>query len=55
MLIDIRNKFIKMELNSNYQENNLLLREYFKPKYNLSVKEFFNHCEKNNPIDLDNL
>lgn len=55
MLIDIRNKFIKMELNSNYQKNNLLLREYFKPKYNLSVKEFFNHCEKNNPIDLDNL
>lgn len=55
MLIDIRNKFIKMELNSNYQKNNLLLREYFKPNYNLSVKEFFNHCEKNNPIDLDNL
>ncbi len=45
LLIDIKNKFIKYELNNNYNSNNLLLREYKRPSYGLSVIEFYNHCE----------
>ena len=52
---NIRNKFIETELKNNYLKENLLLRQYTKPKYNLTVQEFFKHCEQKAPIDLDNI
>lgn len=52
LLKDVRNKFICNELNNKYNENNLVLREYFKPKYGLSVIDFFKHCESNDSIIL---
>ena len=45
MLLDIRNKFIKHELNNDYVSKNLVLHEYKKPKYHISVQEFYNHCD----------
>ena len=45
LLLDIKNKFINYELNNIYQSKNLVLYEYKKPKYHISVQEFYNHCE----------
>lgn len=55
LIIDDRNKFIINELHNSYNKNNLVLREYMKPKYGLSVQEFYEHCEMLQPIDIDNL
>lgn len=52
LLKDIKNKFIITELNNNYNELNLLLREYQKPKYGLTVQEFYKHCEQNEIIKV---
>lgn len=53
LLIDVKNKFIKYELNNIYTNNNLVLYEYKKPKYNISVQKFFKHCESSKKILLD--
>lgn len=55
LLFDIRDRFIKYELNDNYQMHNIMLYEYNKPNYSISVEEFFNHCESSNYIDFDSL
>ncbi len=55
LLLDIKKKFIVNELNNVYSENNLLLREYTKPKVGVSVTEFFKHCESKDIIDVNNL
>ena len=52
LLLDIKNKFIRYELNNMYKNENLVLYEYKRPKYHISVKEFYNHCEKGKYIDL---
>lgn len=52
LLCDVKDKFIKYQLNNNYQENQLFLFEYQKPKYHCSPKEFYNHCEHGKYIDL---
>ncbi len=54
LLNDIKNKFIYYELNNKYNDDNLKIYEYTKPKYNISVQEFFKHCENGNLIDLQN-
>lgn len=51
LLIDVRTKFIITELNSNYDEMNLVLREYQKPNYGLSVIEFYKHCEEGKMVN----
>ena len=51
LLIDITDKFIKYELNNNYIKENIILREYKKPKYHLTVQEFYKHCENGTYID----
>ncbi len=53
LLLDIKDKFIKYELNKQYNRENLILYEYEKPKSHISVREFYNHCEKGRRIDLD--
>ena len=47
---DIRNKFIKFELNNEYESENLVLYEYSKPKYHIGTKEFYSHCETGKKI-----
>ena len=49
-LKDIKDKFIKYELNNNYINNNLCIYKYDKPEYGLSVEEFYKHCEKGENI-----
>lgn len=55
LLLDIKNKFIKYELNSNYKKENLVLYEYKRPKYHISVQEFYKHCESGSIVNLENL
>ena len=55
LLFDIRNKFIKYELDNDYVSENLVLHEYVKPKYHISVQEFYNHCDNGIYIDFEEL
>ncbi|MEG2348156.1 MAG: ASCH domain-containing protein [Clostridia bacterium] len=52
LLFDVRDKFIKYELNENYTKQNLFVREYKKPNYHISVQDFYSHCETEKYIDL---
>ena len=49
-LKDIKEKFIKAELNNNYDPMNLCIYKYNKPKYGISCLEFYKHCEKGENI-----
>lgn len=55
LLLDVRDKFIKYELDNKYIKNNLVLHEYKKPKYHISTKEFYNHCDYGKYIDFESL
>lgn len=52
LLKDVKEKFIINELENNYNEENLILREYPKPNYNISTEEFYKHCETGNIINI---
>ena len=52
LLKDVKNKFIKNELKNNYQKDKLIIYEYKKPNYHLSVAEFYRYCENGKVIDL---
>ena len=49
-LIDIKNKFIKYELNDSYIHNNLCIYKYEKPKYGINCLQFYKHCEQGENI-----
>lgn len=49
-LKDIKNKFIKYELNNKYNPMNLCIYKYNKPKYGISCLEIYKHCEKGENI-----
>ncbi len=55
LLLDIQDKFIKYELNNNYNKNNLFIYHYKKPKYHLNVLEFYKHCENGINISLEDM
>lgn len=55
LLSDIKNNFIHYELNDKYIKDNLVIYEYTKPKYNISVSDFYKHCENGNLVDLDSM
>lgn len=55
LLFDIRDKFIKYELDNDFVSENLVLHEYKKPKYHISVQEFYNHCDRGTYIDFEQL
>lgn len=55
LLKDVKEKFILSEIKSNYNKNNLLIREYSKPNYHITTLEFYKHCEINKPINIDKL
>ena len=52
LLTDIKDKFIKYELNNIYDKDTLCLYEYKKPNSHLSVAEFYKHCENGIKINL---
>lgn len=49
-LKNIKEKFIKIELNENYNPMNLCIYKYTKPKYGISCLEFYKHCEEGENI-----
>lgn len=55
LLADVKNKFIKEQLRDNYSIKNLFLFEYGKPKYHISVQDFFNHCHDGKQLNITNL
>lgn len=44
LLDDVKTKFVKDIPNTNI--NNIFVNEYSKPKFQISVADFFKHCEK---------
>lgn len=55
LLVDVRDKFIKYELNHNYKKHNLCIYNYKKPKFHLNVLEFYKHCESGINISLEDM
>ncbi|MEG2457774.1 MAG: ASCH domain-containing protein [Bacilli bacterium] len=55
LLTDVQQKYIKNELNNNCIKENLVIREYKKPKDHISVLEFYKHCERGKLINIDKL
>lgn len=55
LLLDVRDKFVEDEQLSCSISENLCLYEYKKPKYGLSVMEFYKHCENGQELSFDNL
>lgn len=53
LLIDVRNKFIKYELNNNYNKNNLCIYYYKKPNFHINALDFYKHCESGINILLE--
>ena len=51
LLKDVYNKFVENELESNTNKN-IIIYEYSKPKYHISVQEFYKHCEQGTIINL---
>ena len=49
-LKDIKEKFVKYELNNIYKPMNLCIYKYDKPKYGITCLEFYKHCEKGENI-----
>ncbi len=52
LLLDIKLKFIRYELDNNYNKEKFTLYEYKRPKYHVSLKEFCNHCSSGKLIDI---
>ena len=48
-LNDIKEKFINDELN-NYDDTNLFIFKYSKPRYGINLLEFYHHCENGEKV-----
>lgn len=55
LIKDVKHKFISTELNSSYDEMNLVIYEYTKPKYGIGVSEFYKHCETGKQVSQEEL
>ena len=55
LLKDVENKFVKDTIKEDFEPQNLCLYEYSKPQSHLSVSDFFKHCEKNKPLNIESL
>ena len=49
-LNDIKEKFINDELNNNYDDTNLFIFKYSKPRYGINLLEFYHHCENGEKV-----
>lgn len=50
VLNDIKEKFINDELNNNYDDTNLFIFKYSKPRYGINLLEFYHHCENGEKV-----
>ena len=48
LLLDVKQKFIKYELNSTYDKDNLYIYKYNKPKYHITTQEFYSYITQGN-------
>ena len=55
LLLNVKDKFIKYELNNQYDTENLVIHEYKRPKYHISAQDFYNHCDIGKYIDIATL
>lgn len=55
LLQDVISKFISDEKIITYNSCDLCLYKYEQPRFGMTVKEFYNHCENSINIDIDNL
>lgn len=55
LLLDIKSKFIKHQLNKSTEESKLSLYEYQKPKYHISIQEFYDHSVAGKEISFESL
>ncbi len=53
LLTNVRKRFIKEELPSNFNNKNLCLYDYKKPNYGISCMEFYKHCEMSTNINVE--
>ncbi len=53
LLLDVRDKFIKFELNNKYEKENLVIYEYRKPLFHISALEFYKHCESGKMVEFN--
>lgn len=53
LLMDVRDKFIKYEINDELDIFNVHIHEYDKPNYHISVQEFYSHCDNGRYINLE--
>lgn len=52
LLLDVRNKFIKDELDDSYIDSNLIIYEYQKPLSHICTTDFYKHCENGIRVSL---
>ena len=53
LITDVRDKYIEYELEDDFDNSNLVIYEYQKPKYHISVQEFVDHCTSFKKVDGD--
>ena len=53
LLKEVQKNFLEDQIGSSYEENNLVLYEYTKPKYHLSAAEFDEHCTSGKKVVVD--
>ena len=51
LFYDVNQKFIEWEIHTSFEPQNLRLYEYQKPKYHISVADFYKHCEHGKIIE----
>lgn len=55
LLLDVKEKFIKYMLNGSCDDKSLILHEYTKPDYHISIQDFYNYCDYGRYIDFNKL
>ncbi len=53
LLQDVRNKYIEYELEDDFKNEDLVIYEYQRPKYHISVQEFVDYCTSFEKVDGD--
>lgn len=53
LLLDVQSKFIKCEINTKFNKNNLCIYNYSKPKEHINILDFYKYCESGINISPD--
>ena len=51
LIKDVRNKYIEYELEDDFDNDNLVIYEYQKPKSHISAKDFVDYCTSSKRVD----